>query len=190
MMPAPSAIEKRTRLFHIIAERSYSTGTDVELASGKTSKIYFDMKPTTMHPEGATLVGALLLDRLPDDVEFIGGYESGSIPLTTVIMAVAYTCDRDIHSFYVRKEPKKHGLHKRIEGAADGELTGKRVAILDDVTTSGQSAMRAVEECQQAGATVVAVIAVVDREEGAAELFGNVGIRFESLFRASQFTSK
>ena len=177
----------RRRAFELIRTRSFGR-RDIVLASGKPSTFYFDMKPTMLHPEGANALSELILARLANEgVDFIGGLEMGAVPLISTINLLSFIKGHPLPGFFVRKEIKKHGTKKLVEGVAEDGLRGKNVVILEDVTTSGGSAMIAVEAAKAAGATIVMVLSVVDRCEGAAEFFKERGIRFEALFSAQEF---
>jgi len=176
--------EMRNTLFDLLNEHSFRRGR-VVLASGRESDFYFDMKPTMLHPEGAGLLADLILEKLSDvNADCVGGLEMGAVPLIAPVAMKSVEAGRPLTGFFVRKTPKEHGTKKRIEGSPIG---GKKVVILDDVTTTGGSAMEAVEIVQQAGATVVLVLSIVDRGEGAADLYAEAGIPFKSLFRAEEF---
>ena len=117
----------------------------------------------------------------------VGGLAVGALPLISTIPMLSARHAKPIPGFFVRKEVKDHGTMKLVEGLAEGEtLRGKRVVILDDVTTTGGSAMIAVQAATDAGAKVILVLSVVDREEGAEEFYKEKGIPFEALFRASE----
>jgi orotate phosphoribosyltransferase len=157
----------RSRVFSIIKAKSYGEKRIV-LASGKESDFYFDMKPTMFDPQALALLPELVLERLKE-VEFdgIGGLEMGAVPLISPVMMYALQKHgREIPGFFVRQKAKMHGTKKRIEGS---DVSGRKVVILEDVTTTGGSAMQAVDEVRQAGGEVVMVLSIVDREEGAAE---------------------
>lgn len=175
----------RARVFNIIKERSFGEERIV-LASGKESDFYFDMKPTMMHPEGASLLPKLILAAL-ERVEFdcIGGLVMGAVPLITPVTVEAYNQDRSIDGFFVRQAAKDHGTKKLVEGL--GSLQGRRAVILDDVTTTGASAMQAVEAVRKAGGEVAMVLTIVDREEGAVDFYREQGIPFTVLYTASEF---
>lgn len=178
-------IELRTRAFKVIKEKSFSLG-DYKLASGKASKYYLDLKPTMLNAEGSYLLAHLIVDRLRDvDVDRIGGLEIGAVPLISNVAMLSFIEGRPVSAFFVRKVVKDHGTQKLIEGSSD--IAGKKVVILDDVTTEGGSAMKAVVAAKEAGATVVLVLSLVDREEGAADLFAREGIPFAQLFKAGEF---
>ena len=179
----------RNRAFEIIREKSYAEGTFV-LASGKTSHFYLDMKPTMLDPDGANLLAELVIDHLKqisDRIDLVGGVAMGAVPLVSAVTVLSANKPKKLPGFVVRKQVKDHGTKKVIETSED--LKGKNVVILEDVTTTGESSMYAVEAAQQAGATVVLVLSLVDREEGAVEFYKGKGIPFRWLFRSSEFRS-
>src|SRR6478735_514950 len=189
--PRGTAVSKsasRARLFEIIRRRSFGRG-DVTLASGRKSDFYFNLKPTMLDPEGATLLAELTYEALKDDqLDFIGGLEMGAVPLAGALAQISWIKGHPIAAFFVRKKPKEHGAKLAIEGLPKGEtLEGKRVVIVEDVTTTGGSAMKAVESVRETGAEVVLVLTMVDREEGADDTFGAAGLPFRSLYKASEF---
>ena len=176
---------KRQAARAIIQEKSFRRG-DITLSSGKKSTFYFDMKPSMFDPEGAHLISDLLLaslDGVPCDL--VGGLEMGAVPLISPLSIKSYQAGKPLPGFFVRKTVKEHGTKKLIEGVAD--VKGKSVVIVEDVTTTGQSAMKATKALEAAGATVALVISIVDREDGAAELYREAGIAFAPLFTASDF---
>jgi orotate phosphoribosyltransferase len=178
----------RARLAKIIANRSFGRG-EVTLASGRKSDFYFNLKPTMLDPEGAALLAELTLDALKDDqIDYVGGLEMGAVPIAGAIAQLSWIKGRPIAAFFVRKKPKEHGARLAIEGLAKGEsLQGKRVVVVEDVTTTGGSAIKAVESVREAGAEVVLVFTMVDREEGATDAFSAAGLKFRALFKASEF---
>jgi orotate phosphoribosyltransferase len=179
----------RARLIDIVKARSFSTGGETKLVSGRSTSFYFDMKPTMLHPEGAHLIAKLILDALRDArVDLIGGLEMGAVPLATAVAVLSHARDRPLSAFFVRKEAKEHGARKLVEGLAPGEtLEGKRVVILEDVTTTGGSSMKAIEAARVEGAIIERVITVVDRLEGAAETFKAAGVPFTAILTAADF---
>ena len=178
----------KSRLIAIIKDRSFSSGPEMKLASGKTSTIYFNMKPTMLDPEGAHLIGTLILEKLKGEkVDLIGGLEMGAVPIAAAVAAVSFAAGWPLPAFFVRKQAKEHGTKSLIEGLKKGDtLKGKRVVILEDVTTTGGSALKAIEAVRAEGAHVVCVITVVDRQEGAAEAFAAAGVPFSGLVGASE----
>jgi len=178
----------RARLLEIIRRRSFGRG-EITLASGRKSDFYFNLKPTMMDPEGATLLAELTYEALKDEgYDFIGGLEMGAVPLAGAIAQISWIKGHPIAAFFVRKKPKEHGAKLAIEGLAKDEtLAGKRIVVVEDVTTTGGSAMKAVETLREAGAEVALVFTMVDREEGAAETFAAAGLPFRALYRAREF---
>ena len=141
----------RARLLEIIRKRSFGRG-EITLASGRKSDFYFNLKPTMLDPEGATLLAELTYETLKDDnLDFIGGLEMGAVPLAGAIAQLSWIKGHPIAAFFVRKKPKEHGARLAVEGLAKGEsLQGKRVVVVEDVTTTGGSAMKAVEAVREA----------------------------------------
>jgi orotate phosphoribosyltransferase len=185
----PEAKADRKRLIEIVRARSFSTGGETKLVSGRSTSFYFDMKPSMLHPEGAQLMAALVLEALAGaKVDFVGGMEIGAVPLATAVAVLSQTQGRPLPAFFVRKQVKEHGARKLVEGLAPGQsLRGKRVAILEDVTTTGGSSMKAIEVVRAEGAVVERVITVVDRLEGAAETFKAAGILFSAILTTADF---
>ena len=183
-----SAHNHRAALFALIRARSFGRGK-IKLASGRESDFYFDLRPTTLHAAGATHVGELIVDALEGmAVDFVGGLEMGAVPVAAAVAIASHRRGRDIGTFFVRKKPKEHGAKKLVEGLAKTEsLSGKSVVILEDVTTTGGSAIQAAEAVRAEGGNVVLVLSIVDRQEGAAETFAAIGLTFRALFTADEF---
>jgi len=177
----------RARLAEIIRKRSFGRG-EIVLASGRKSDFYFNLKPTMLDPEGAALLAELTYEALKDDgLDYVGGLEMGAVPLAGAVAQLSWLKGHPIAAFFVRKKPKEHGARLAVEGLAKGEsLQGKRVVIVD-VTTTGESALKAVEAVRDAGGNVALVLTMVDREEGATDTFAQAGLPFRSLYRASEF---
>jgi orotate phosphoribosyltransferase len=178
----------RARLADIIRTRSFGRG-EITLASGRKSDFYFNLKPTMLDPEGAALLAELSLDALKDDkADYIGGLEMGAVPLAGAIAQLSWMKGNPISAFFVRKKPKEHGARLAVEGLMKGEsLQGKRIIIVEDVTTTGGSAIKAVDAVKDAGGEVILVFTMVDRDEGATEAFREAGIPFRSLYKAGEF---
>jgi orotate phosphoribosyltransferase len=178
----------RARLAEIIRKRSFGRG-EITLASGRKSDFYINLKPTMLDAEGAALLADLTFEALRDDkVDYIGGLEMGAVPIAGAIAQLSWLKGHPIAAFFVRKKPKEHGARLAVEGLAKGEtLAGKRVVIVEDVTTTGGSAIKAVEAVRDAGGEIVLVFTMVDREEGASENFAQAGLAFRSLYKASEF---
>lgn len=181
--PFPDRDAARDELIRIVTSLSYITGKNLRLASGQTSSYYFNMKPTMLDARGAFLIALLILDRIePLQVSMVGGLEMGAVPLAASVAAVSAAKGEPVSAFFVRKTAKDHGTESLIEGLAEDEsLEGRRVVILEDVTTTGGSAIKAAEQVRAEGGEVVAVITVLDRQEGAASAFTHAGIPFQSL---------
>jgi orotate phosphoribosyltransferase len=185
---ALSKSASRARLAEIIRKRSFGLG-EVTLASGRKSNFYFNLKPTMLDPEGATLLAELTYEAIKDDgLDYVGGLEMGAVPLAGAVAQLSWIKGHPIAAFFVRKKPKEHGARLAVEGLAKNEnLEGKRVAIIEDVTTTGDSALKAVEAVRDAGAEIALVLTMVDREEGATETFAKAGLPFRWLYRAGEF---
>lgn len=156
------------QLRRILKENSLMFG-DFTLASGKKSSFYFDSKRTTLQPEGAWLTARAVLRVIRDrgiDAQAIGGLTLGADPIVCPVAALSHVDGPPLRAFIVRKEAKEHGTGRRIEGLLE---PGSRVVIVDDVVTTAGSTLQAIEAARDAGHTVVAVICLVDREEGGAE---------------------
>jgi orotate phosphoribosyltransferase len=178
----------RARLAEIIRKRSFGRG-DITLASGRRSDFYFNLKPTMLDPEGAALLAELSFEALKDDgLDYVGGLEMGAVPIAGALAQLSWLKGHPIAAFFVRKKPKEHGARLAVEGLAKGEsLQGKRVVIVEDVTTTGGSALKAAEAVRDAGGIVALVFTMVDRDEGANETFAEAGIPFRSLYKAGEF---
>jgi orotate phosphoribosyltransferase len=156
------------QLRRILKENSLMFG-DFTLASGKKSSFYFDSKKTTLLPEGAWLTARAVLRIVREkgiDAQAIGGLTLGADPIVCPVAALSQVEGPKLRAFIVRKEAKEHGTGKRIEGNL---APASRVIIVDDVVTTAGSTLQAIEAAQSAGHEVVAVICLVDREEGGAE---------------------
>jgi orotate phosphoribosyltransferase len=177
-------LELRNRLFDILKQRAFRRGR-VVLASGKESDYYFDMKPAMLDPEGAGLMAELILQELQGvEADCVGGIEMGAVPLIAPVAMRSPNFGRYLSGFFVRKTVKDHGTKKRVDGM---DIAGKTVVILEDVTTTGGSSLDAVNAVREAGAHVALVLSILDRGEGAAELYAKADVPFKSLFRAEEF---
>jgi len=175
----------RAKLRDLIAERSVLKGGDFKLASGGQSSVFFDMKMTLLTPDGLDLVGAQVFEAIAGDgVAAIGGLVLGACPIVDAVCLKSGAAGQPINAFYVRKEPKDHGTDKLIEGPL---APGSRVAVVEDVTTKGNSALKAAQAARAEGCEVVRVVTIVDRLEGArANLEGN-GLALTALFTRDDF---
>ena len=167
--------EKKARLAELVKELAVVHGK-VTLSSGKEADYYVDLRRATLHHEASRLIGALLRELTADwDFAAVGGLTLGADPVATSIM---HAEGRDIDAFVVRKEAKKHGMQRRIEGA---DVEGKKVLVVEDTTTTGNSPLTAVAALREAGAEVVGVATVVDRETGAGDVIAAEGLEYRSL---------
>lgn len=177
------------RLLDLLATRSARRGEFV-LASGRRSTLYIDARLTTMSPAGLALIGPLALERLGETgwgVEAVGGLTLGADPIAYAISYASALTDHPLRAFTVRKEPKAHGTGRRIEGPFEA---GDRVAVIEDVITTGGSALRAVEAVQAADGRVAGVLALVDREEGGREAIEAAGLEVVALARAREIVAR
>lgn len=172
-------------LVQLLASRSAKRG-EFTLASGRSSTLYIDARLTTMSPEGLTLIGRLGLSALHSsnwNVQSIGGLTLGADPVAYAIAYASAATASPVRAFTVRKEVKSHGTGQLIEGPFS---PGDRVAVIEDVITTGSSALRAVKAITKAGGKVTGVLAVVDREEGGREALETSGLEVIALTRASE----
>ena len=178
-------MSSRRQLIEILARRSARRG-NFTLASGKQSSFYIDARLTTMSPEGLSAIGPIALAMIrergwtPDSV---GGLTLGADPVSYAISYASAASGPAVRAFTVRKEAKSHGTGKLIEGPFEAS---DRVVVIEDVITTGGSALKAVEAIRAAGATVLGVLAVVDREEGGREAIEGAGIDVASIARVSE----
>jgi orotate phosphoribosyltransferase len=175
----------RHRLIEMLATRSARRGT-FTLASGKQSSFYIDARLTTMSPEGLSAIGPVGLSMLRErgwDADSVGGLTLGADPVSYAISYASASESRPIRAFTVRKEAKGHGTGKLIEGPF---AASDRVVVIEDVITTGGSALRAIEALRAAGARILGVLAVVDREEGGREAIEAAGIPVASIARVGE----
>jgi orotate phosphoribosyltransferase len=185
------ASRDRARLIEIVRERSFQSGQEVKLASGKTSMFYFNMKPTMLHPEGAHLIADLVLDAVADaEADMVGGLEMGAVPIASAVAAVSHARGRPLAAFFVRKQAKDHGTRSLVEGLPKGEtMQGRRLIVVEDVTTTGGSAIKAAQALAAEGAKIVRVVTVLDRLDGAREAFAEAGLNFRAILTLDDFRS-
>ncbi|WP_375476534.1 orotate phosphoribosyltransferase [uncultured Nostoc sp.] len=169
----------RHKLLDLFCQLAYQEG-DFLLSSGLRSSYYVNKTQVTLHPQGALAVGRLLFPLLPVDTQAIGGLTMGADPIVTAVSIVSVYENRPIPALIIRKEAKGYGTRAYIEGPSLPE--GAKVVVLEDVVTTGQSALKAVERLKDAGYTVNQVISLVDREQGGGELYQSAGLKFETLF--------
>ena len=182
-------MDQHSRLLDLLATRSARSGS-FTLASGRQSDLYIDCRPTTMHPEGLSLIGPLGLHAIgemawhPDSV---GGLTLGADPVSYAIAYASQLAGLPVRAFTVRKEAKTHGTGKLIEGAYEH---GDRVVVIEDVITTGGSALKAIESVRAVGGQVVGVLAVVDREEGGREAIEATGVPVTTLATVREIVAR
>ena len=171
----------------IIRELSYEE-REVTLASGRKSNFYFDGKQTTLHSRGGLLVGQAFWEEVKqfgETIDGVGGLTLGADPIATATSIAAQLEGVNVHAFIIRKEPKGHGTGQWLEGRKNLPL-GSKVVIVEDVTTTGGSSMKAVERAQAEGLEVVGIVTLVDREEGAREAIEGAGQVLRTVFTKSE----
>jgi orotate phosphoribosyltransferase len=177
------SVRDKHALIELLATRSARRGS-FTLASGRQSTLYIDARLTTMSPEGLSLIGPLALEALEDagwKVDSVGGLTLGADPIAYAVSYASAETEKPIRAFTVRKEAKAHGTGKLIEGPF---RPGDRVAVVEDVITTGASALRAADAVEREGGIVAGVLALVDREEGGREAIEARGFQVISLVQA------
>jgi orotate phosphoribosyltransferase len=176
--------ERWRRLRKLVSQHSLRVG-DFNLSSGRHSPYFFQLRQTTMLPEGAALLGEVILEYMcQHSIDCIGGLELGAVPLVSSVAVMSHIRALPINAFFVRKAPKEHGARETI----DGHLrAGAEVLMVDDVATSGGSILKAIEGIEGHGCCVRRALAVVDREEGAAENLAAHEIQLAAIFKRSDF---
>ena len=182
---------ERERLLGLLKRLAYEK-RKVVLSSGRESDFYIDTKQATLSAEGHYLVGRLMLAEIRaayPGAQAVGGMTMGADPLASAVSLTSFLAAADgatLPAFYVRKEPKGHGTNQWVEGKK-GLPASARVAIVEDVVTTGASTLKAVERCRSEGLTVLGVVALVDREEGGRAAVEAAGIALRALFARSDF---
>ncbi len=178
---------ERDELMQIVRELSYEQ-REVTLASGRKSTFYFDGKQTTLHARGGLLVGKAFwgeVKAFEGPIDGVGGLTLGADPIATATSIAAELDGQRAHAFIIRKEPKGHGTGQWLEGRKNLPA-GSRVVIVEDVTTTGGSSLKAVERAREEGLEVVGIVTLVDREEGARENIEGAGIPLRAVFTRTQ----
>jgi len=175
--------QMRQRLKSLLLEKSYREGR-IKLTSGKESDFYIDGNQTTMDAEGAYLCGMLLYNLISsqeEKIDAVGGMTLGADPLVTAVSVVSFLEGAPMPAFIVRKEPKSHGTENFIEGK-DNLVQGARVALLEDVVTTGGTLLKVIERVRSQGFQVGLVATIVDRQEGGSEALAAKGYKLLSVF--------
>lgn len=180
-------MDERERLLELVRTRALRVGK-ITLSSGKESDYYVDARKVVLDPEGAYLTGKLILDMIDQKAVAVAGMTLGADPIVTAISVVGHIGGRDLSALIIRKEPKKHGTKKFVEGPALPE--GSKVAVVDDVVTTGSSLIRSIERLRAEGYEPIQVVAILDREEGGRERLKEVGYGLESIFTRGELLAK
>ena len=184
-LSAEELLELKRRLARLLVEKSYREG-DFVLASGRRSDYYFDCRVTALHAEGSWLIGTLFNHMLSEmDIKGVGGMTMGADPLVAATTVISHEQGRPLHGLLVRKEAKGHGTGQFVEGLGNFS-TGDRVAMLEDVVTTGGSLLKACDRIRDAGLSIVAVCAILDREEGGREKLREAGYDLLALFTRAE----
>ncbi|WP_417563945.1 orotate phosphoribosyltransferase [Microbacterium sp.] len=171
----PALEADRQALIGLITAEAVFHG-DFTLSSGRKATYYVDMRKLTLDHRAAPAIGRIMLDLIGDlDVVAVGGLTLGADPIANAVMHESARTDRPLDAFVVRKEPKDHGRGRQIEGA---DVSGRRVVVVEDTSTTGQSALKAVEALRREGAEPVAVAVIVDRKTGAQAAVEAAGLRW------------
>ncbi len=182
----------RARLLELLKELSWQRGR-VVLSSGKTSDFYIDCKQTALNAEGSALVGELVFEHVQAlqkqglHVDGVGGITLGADPIASAASVVSFQRGAPLHAFIIRKEPKAHGTAQWLEGGRSLPA-GSKVLVVEDVVTTGASTLKALERARASGLEPVAVLSLVDRDEGGREALAETGLPYASLFTRADFT--
>lgn len=174
----------RQALIRLVREQALQFG-DFTLASGKKASFYLDCRKITLDSRGAGLIGAGMLELLQHDFpDAVGGMAIGADPITAAIITLAGQAGRHLKGFIVRKETKEHGTGRRVEGPV---RPGDRVVVVEDVVTTGGSALAAIQQARDFGLTVIGALAIIDRLEGGAQAFADVQVPLHTLLTIRDF---
>jgi orotate phosphoribosyltransferase len=177
----------RTKLLDLLCQEAYREG-NFTLSSGQPSTYYINCKPVTLNPQGAVAVGRLMLEMLSDDTEAVAGLTLGADPIVSAVSVVSAYENYPIPALIIRKEAKGHGTQAYIEGPV--LASGTKVVVLEDVVTTGQSAMKAVTRLRDAGYQVDQVISLVDRKQGGAEFYQSQGLKFDVVYEIEEIQQR
>ena len=184
-MEYTSLVAHKKQLFELLQKEALTRG-DFTLSSGRKSAYYLDGRVITLTPEGAYLVGNIIVDLVKDSaIDAVGGPTLGADPMVGAVAVVSHMRGVPLKTFIVRKAAKEHGTGKQIEGPALAR--GARVVLVDDVATTGKALLEAKEAADKLGLQVVKAIVIVDRNEGARENLVHVGVPLESIFNIKEF---
>ena len=171
-------------LLEMLKSDAYRKG-EYTLSSGKKSQHYVNCKPVILNGKGLFYASCLLLEEVEDDSVAVAGLTLGADPLVSGVVTVSAIDEVDLDALIIRKEPKGHGTESQVEGKLPPK--GSKITVLEDVTTTGGSSLKAVNVLRNLGYTVDTVLSIVDRQEGATEGFLMNGIKLKSLFTIDDF---
>ncbi len=169
----------RQILLDLLVKYAYKEG-DFTLSSGARSTYYINGKQVTLRAEGALVIGRLIWQMLPENTEAVAGLTLGADPMVSAVSIVSALENKPIPALIIRKKPKGHGTKAYIEGS--NLNPSAKIVVLEDVVTTGKSALLAVERLQDAGYEVTEIIALVDRKQGGTELYQSQGLKFQAIF--------
>ena len=170
--------ELKDRLAQYINDLAVQRG-EFTLTSGRKASFYIDLRQVSLDHRVAPLIGDVMLEVISEfpEVELVGGLTMGADPIASAIMHRAVVAGRELDAFVVRKEPKGHGMGKQVEGP---DVSGRRVIVVEDTSTTGGSPLKAIEAVEKAGGIVAAVAVVVDRDTGAKQIIEEAGYPYRA----------
>jgi len=174
---------ERLKLRELIVKEALVVRNDpILLSNGSMSHHYYDLKKVVLDPLGAKLISTLMLEEVKKfgKIKSVGGLEVGAIPIATAISIRSHDTDDNISTFYVRKQPKEHGLKKLVEGNAS-----EPIVIVDDVVTKGASVVKAINALREEGNSISGIVSIIDR--GGGKTLREHGLRFSSIFEDKDF---
>jgi orotate phosphoribosyltransferase len=180
---AASYDDLRQILLDLLVKYAYKEG-DFTLSSGARSNYYINGKQVTLRAEAALVIGLLIWQMLPETTEAVAGLTLGADPIVSAVSLVSALKNQPIPALIIRKEPKGHGTKAYIEGPSLNAAA--KVVVLEDVVTTGKSALLAVERLQAADYQVTEIIALVDRQQGGTELYQSQGLKFQAIFNITE----
>ena len=179
--------QKRRELIKLLQQKAYRKG-DFTLSSGRKSEHYVNCKPVTLNGWGLKLASSLMLDLIDEDAVAVGGLTLGADPLVSAVAMMSYQTWRPLDALIIRKTPKGHGTQSQVEGPLPPK--GAKIAVLEDVTTTGASALLAVDVCRELGYNVERVVTIVDRKNYEPFLWHDHDLELKSLFTLDDIKSR
>jgi orotate phosphoribosyltransferase len=182
-----SLTELKENLLELFCQYAYKEG-DFVLSSGQRSSYYINGKEVTLRAEGALAIGRIIFSLLPEDTDGVAGLTLGADPLVTAVSVVSALENKPIPALIIRKQAKGHGTQAYVEGPSLSK--GAKIVVLEDVVTTGRSAMDAVERLKNVGYEVTEIITLVDRQQGGAEFYQSQNLKFRAVFSLSELQNK